>query len=97
MILTIITVVHIVTKHSKLHAFQFKLLNNPFQLDKMLFKFGKIRSPFCYFCNLKVLLLRLQVLRPFTEATALFVCLSNSLKISIFNPQSANFGLINRK
>ena len=42
----------IVTKDSKWRAFQFKLLNVLY-LNKMLFKFGKIGSPLCFFCNLK--------------------------------------------
>ena len=39
--------VGIVKKDSKLRAFQFKLLNNILHLNKMLFKFGKSRSPLC--------------------------------------------------
>ena len=42
-----------VPKDSKLRAFQFKLLNNVLYLNKMVFKFGKIRSPLCSFCNFK--------------------------------------------
>ena len=45
--------VHIVTKDSKLRAFQCKLLNNVLYLNKMLFKFGKSGSPLCCFSNLK--------------------------------------------
>ena len=40
----------IVTKDINLHAFQFKLLNNVFYLNKILLKFGKSG---CFFCNLK--------------------------------------------
>ena len=43
----------IVTKDSKLRAFQSELLNNVFYLNKMLFKFGKIGSSLCCLCNLK--------------------------------------------
>ena len=42
-----------VPKDSKLRAFQFKLLNNVLYLNKMIFKFGKIRSSLCSFCNFK--------------------------------------------
>ena len=45
--------VRIVTKDSKLRAFQIKLLNHVLYLNKMLFKFGKSGSPLCSFCNLK--------------------------------------------
>ena len=40
----------IVTKDINLHAFQFKLLNNVFYLNKILLNFGKSG---CFFCNLK--------------------------------------------
>ena len=43
----------IVTKGSKLRAFQFKLLNNVLNLNKRFFKFGKSGSPLCSFCSLK--------------------------------------------
>ena len=43
----------IVTKDSKLRTFQFKLLNNVLYFNKMLFKFGKSRSPLRSFSNLK--------------------------------------------
>ena len=38
-------VICIITKDSKLRAFEFKLLNNALYLNKIPFKFGKIGSP----------------------------------------------------
>ena len=43
----------IITKVTKLCAFQFKLLSNMLYVNKMFFKFGKIESPLCSFCELK--------------------------------------------
>ena len=37
----------IVTKDSRLRVFQYKLLNNVLQLNKMLFRFEKIDLPLC--------------------------------------------------
>ena len=45
--------VRIVTKHSKLYAFQFRLINNVLYLNRMLLNFGKSDSPLYYFCCLK--------------------------------------------
>ena len=92
--------VRIVTKGSKLRAFQFKLLNNVPCLNKMLFKFGKSGSPLSCFCNLK----------NETSYHLFYECshtnslwnqlrhfLSNSLNIPPLTPQSAIFGFINQK
>ena len=37
------------TKHC---LFQYKILNNVFYLNKLLCKFGKVKSPLCSFCKL---------------------------------------------
>ena len=42
----------IVTKDSRLRGFQYKLFNNVLDLQKMLFRFGKVDSPLCSFCKM---------------------------------------------
>ena len=66
----------------------------------MLFKFGKIGSPLCSFCNLK----DKTPYSLFNECShmnylwnQLCYFLSNSLNIPPLTPQSAIFGLINQK
>ena len=49
---TIYMLPRIVTKDSRLQVFQYKLLNNVLYLNKMLFRFGKIDSPLCFFCKM---------------------------------------------
>ena len=90
----------IVTKDSKLRAFQFKLLNNVLYLNKMLFKFGKSESPLCSFCNLKnetPYHLFYKCSHTISLGNQLRHFLTNSLNISLLTPQSAIFGFINQK
>ena len=89
--------VRIVTKDSKLRAFQIKLLNHVLYLNKMLFKFGKSGSPLCSFCNLK----NETLYHLFYECShtnslwnQLHHFLSNSLSIPPLTPQSPIFGFI---
>ena len=38
------------TVESRMHIFQYKILNNIFYLDNMLYKFGYVESPMCSLC-----------------------------------------------
>ena len=44
----------IVTTHSTIRIFQYKILHNVLYLNKKLFKFNKINSPECSFCKCEV-------------------------------------------
>ena len=96
----------IVTKDSKLRAFQFKLLNNVLYLNKMSFIFGKIGSPLCFFCDLKdeppYNLFYECSHTNFYETNSVIFYLTFltrflSLNIPPFTPQSLIFGLIKQK
>ena len=40
-----------ITFNRKHHSFQYKILNKVLYLNKLLFKFGKVKSPLCLFCK----------------------------------------------
>ena len=66
----------------------------------MLFKFGKIGSPLCSFCNLKdKTLYHLFYECSYTNFlwNQLRYILSNFLNIPLLTSQSASFGLINKE
>ena len=48
-----------VTLDTNLRMFQYKLLNNVLYLNKMLFRFKKVDSPLCSYCNEEETLLHL--------------------------------------
>ena len=39
------------TINTKYRSFQYKILNNALYLNKILFKFRKVKFPLCSFCN----------------------------------------------
>ena len=91
--------VHIIEKDNKLHAFQFKLLNDVLYLNKMFFKFGKIGSPLCP-CNLKgktLYHLFYECIHKNYLWNQVHYFLSNCLNIPLLTPQSAIFSLINQQ
>ena len=92
--------VHIVTKGSKLRAFQFKLLNNVIYLNNMLFKFSKSGSLLCSFCNLKEKTpyhLFYECNHTYFLWNQLSHFLFNSLNIPPLAPQSVIYGLMNQR
>ena len=42
---------HKTTINTKYCLFQYKILNNVLYLNKILFKFGNVKSPVCSFCK----------------------------------------------
>ena len=81
-------------------CFQFKLFNNVLNLHKMLFKFGKVESPLCSFCNLNgetPYHLFYECSHTNYSWNQLRYFLSNSLNILPLTQRNVIFGLINQK
>ena len=87
------------TINSFQHNFQYKILHDILYLNKMLFTFGKIKTPPCSFCHsydetIKHIFLERTYVKQLWNHLWLF--LTNDVSLPILTPQTAIFGFINR-
>ena len=88
----------VVTLNSFQRNFQYKILHNVLYLNKMLFTFGKIKTPPCSFCHScdetnKHMFLECIYVKQLWNHLRLF--LMNYISFPIVTPQTAIFGFIN--
>ena len=89
----------LLTLDSRLRAFQYKVLHNVLYLNKQLFKFQKVNSPLCSFCNQKEeTAVHIFKSCPITrvlwvQLKSLFV---NKITIPAITPQSAILGFLEK-
>ena len=88
----------VVTKDSFQRNFQYKILHNILYLSKMLFTFGKIKTPLCSFCHsydetIKHIFLECICVKRLWNHLRLF--LTNDISLLILTPQTVIFGFIN--
>ena len=88
----------VVTINSFQRNFQYKILHNILYLNKMLFTFGKIKTPLCSFCHsydetIKHIFLECICVKQLWNHLRLF--LMNDISLPILTPQTAIFGFIN--
>ena len=77
--------------------FQYKILHNILCLSKMLFTFGKTKTPLCSFCHsydktIKHIFLKCICIKQLWNHLRLF--LTNDISLPILTPQTAIFGFI---
>ena len=87
----------LLTLDSRLRAFQYKILHNVLYLNKQLFKFQKVNSPLCSFCNQKEeTAIHIFQACPITKVlwVQLISLVENKLSIPTITPQSAIFGFL---
>ena len=90
---------NLVTVNSFQRNFQYKILHNILYLNKMLFTFGKTKTPLCSFCHLydetiKHIFLECIYVKQLWNHLRLF--LTNDTSLPIITPQTAIFRVINR-
>ena len=88
----------VVTINSFQRNFQYKILHNILYLNKILFTFGKIKTPLCSFCHsydetIKHIFLECICVKQLWNHLRLF--LTNDISLPILRPQTAIFGFIN--
>ena len=88
----------VLTINSFHRNFQYKILRNMLYLNKMLFTFGKTKTPLCSFCHLydettKHIFLECICVKQLWNNLRLF--LTNDISLRILTPQTAIFGFIN--
>ena len=88
----------VVTINSLQRNFQYKILRNILYLNKMLFTFGKTKTPLCSFCHsydetIKHIFLECMRVKQLWNHLKLF--LTNDIFLKILTPQIAIFGFIN--
>ena len=88
----------VVTINSFQRNFQYKILHNILYLNKMIFTFGKIKTPLCSFCHsydetIKHIFLECICVKQLWNHLRLF--LTNDISFPILTPQTAIFGFIN--
>ena len=88
----------VATINSFQRNFQYKILYNILYLNKMLFTFGKTKTPLCSFCHLydetlKHIFLECIYVKQLWDHLRLF--LMNDISLLILTPQTAIFGFIN--
>ena len=88
----------IVTINDFQRNFQYKILHNILYLNKILFTFGKIKTPLCSFCHsydetIKHIFLECICVKQLWNHLRLF--LMNDISLPILTPQTAIFGFIN--
>ena len=88
----------VVTINSFQRNFQYKILHNILYLNKMLFTFGKTKTPLCSFCysydeTIKRIFLECICVKQLWNHLRLF--LTNDISLPILTPQTAIFGFIN--
>ena len=88
----------VVTINSFQRNFQYKILHNILYLNKMLFTFGKTKTPLCSFCysydeTIKCIFLECICVKQLWNHLRLF--LTNDISLPILTPQTAIFGFIN--
>ena len=88
----------VVTINSFQRNFQYKILHNMLHINKMLFTFGKTKTPLCSFCHsydetIKHIFLECIYVKQLWNHLRLF--LTNEIYLSILTPQTAIFGFIN--
>ena len=88
----------VVTMNSFQSNFQYKILHNILYLNKMLFIFGKTKTPLCSFCHsydetIKHIFLECMYVKQLWNHLRLF--LTNDISLPILTPQTAIFGFIN--
>ena len=88
----------VVTINSFQRNFQYKILHNILYLNKMIFTFGKIKTPLCSFCHsydetIKHIFLECICVKQLWNHLRLF--LMNDISLPILTPQTAIFGFIN--
>ena len=88
----------VVTINSFQRNFQYKILHNILYLNKMLFTFGKTKTPLCSFCHsydetIKHIFLECMRVKQLWNHLKLF--LTNDIFLKILTPQIAIFGFIN--
>ena len=86
---------HKTTINTKHRSFQYKILNNVLYLNKLLFKFGNVKSPLCSFCKSA----EETIIRLFSESLCaqyiwhqIQIFLSGYITIPDVTPQSAILG-----
>ena len=87
----------VVTINSFQRKFQYKILHNMLYLNKILFTFGKIKTPLYLFCHsydetVKHIFLECICVKQLWNHLRLF--LMNDVSLSILTPQTAIFGFI---
>ena len=88
----------VVTINSFQRNFQYKILHNILYLNKIVFTFGKIKTPLCSFCHsydetIKHIFLECICVKQLWNHLRLF--LMNDISLPILTPQTAIFGFIN--
>ena len=88
----------VVTINSFQRNFQYKILHNILYLNKMLFTFGKTKTPLCSFCHscdetIKHIFLECICVKQLWNHLRLF--LTNDISLPILMPQTAIFGFPN--
>ena len=88
----------VVTINSFQRNFQYKILHNILYLNKMIFTFGKIKTPLCSFCHsydetIKHIFLECICVKQ--PRNHLRLLLTNDISLPILTPQTAIFGFIN--
>ena len=88
----------VVTINSFQRNFQYKILHNILYVNKMLFTFGKTKTPQCSFCHsydetIKHIFLECIYIKLLWNHLTLFVM--NDISFPILKPQTAIFGFIN--
>ena len=84
----------VVTINSFHRNFQYKILHNILYLNKMLFTFGKIKTPLCSFCHsydetIKHIFLECICVKQLWNHLRLF--LKNDISLPILTPQNCHF------
>ena len=87
----------VVSINSFQRNFQYKTLHNILYLNKMLFTFGKIKTPLCSFCHsydetVKHIFLECVCVKPLWNHLRLFV--TNDICLPVLTPQTTIFGFI---
>ena len=88
-----------VTINSFQRNFQCKIFHNILHLNKMLFTFGKIKTPlcsFCYSCDEAIKHIFLECICVKQSWNHLRLFLMNDISLPILTPHTTNFGFINR-
>ena len=88
----------VVTINSFQHNFQYKILHNILYLNKMLFAFGKTKTPLCSFCHscletIKHIFLECICVKQLWNHLRLF--LTNDISLPILTPQTVILGFTN--
>ena len=88
----------VITNNFQLN-FQYKILHNILYLNKMLFTFGKTKTPLCSFCHpcdetIKHIFLECIYVKQLWNHLRLF--LTNDVSLPILTPQTDIFGVTNK-